>query len=195
MVVAILVGISGLAASCTKGVRLDTAMAAIEAGDKTAPIEGCGQQLQDGVLVCRKTEGDASQDQIVFVGPPAECAGKDPCVTFKIFYPDGSPSYAGSIPRGMTRIPVPWEQLLKRSTFEKNDRGFWGYSYAIRYLGPDGKERMTYSDGFIFLVVTSQGYTSLHELPDDPNYAWSWVEDGAQVKLTTGARVYVARRK
>jgi hypothetical protein len=180
---------------CTKSVRLDPEPDAIASGDVTAPLEGCGTQLQDGVLVCRKTEGDASKDQIYFVGPAADCAGSDPCVTFKVFFPDGSPAIDGAIPLGKTRQALAWTALLKRDTFEKADRGFWAYSYQIRFQGPDGRERSTFLQGFIFLVVTSQGYTSAHELPAEPNMAWSWNEGGAPIKVSTAGRVYVGRRQ
>lgn len=193
-VLAILASCSG-----TPGVRIDDAMGAIEGGDVTALIDGCGRQVQDGAMLCRKTEGDAAQDKIYIVAPPIKCADRDddkdgkpdPCVTFKIFFPDGSPAYGDSIPQGQTRRAVAWSSLLKGSTFELGHRGFWAYSVERRFNGTDGHERREFDQGFIFLVVLRKGYTSLHEIAADPNYAWQWAESGAPVKVTSSGRAYV----
>ena len=87
-----------LTASQCSGLKPDTGMSALAAGDKTALMDGCGQQLQDGNMVCRKSKGPVGEDQIFVTAPPTNCK-KPPCVAYKIFFPDGSPSIGGDLQR------------------------------------------------------------------------------------------------
>lgn len=167
---------------------------ALAAGDYTALIQGCGLQLNDGFIVCRKQEGDATQDLLHFVAPPVECANKDSCVSFKILFPDGSNSFGAKIPKGSVDFPVPWTELTHKKTFDKGDRGFWGYSYDIQYTGSDGQEYHVFTLGEIYMRVIAKGYDSLHASVSDPNFAMEFVYDGIPVKMTTGGRTYVGKK-
>ncbi len=164
---------------------------AVDAGDVTALIEGCGVPLTTGFLVCRKTEGEIAGDSLSFVGPPVTCSGREACITFKIFFLDGTPSLGGAIPRGKTRVEVPWKSILKRDTFESRDRGLWGFSYTIRYTLSDGIERTTYSQGEIYLRVIKKGYTPLNTVEQDRDFTWEWKEGAKEIKATSGMRTYV----
>ena len=164
---------------------------AIEAHDVTGLIEGCGVPITTGFFVCRKTEGDLAGDFLTFVAPPVHCEGKEPCVTFKIFFLDGSPALGSSIPKGKTRVEIPWSQILKRDHFELSDRGFWGFSYEIRYVLNDGIERTTYAQGDIYLRVLKKGYIPLHLTNEDSHFLWEWKEGNQTLKSTTGMRTFV----
>jgi hypothetical protein len=166
-------------------------MPAVPHHDVTALIEGCGLPLTTGFIVCRKTQGEIASDSLVFVAPPVQCKGDDPCVTFKVFFLDGTPAYGGSIAKGTTRREVPWQTILKRNTFELSDRGIWGISYTVRYLLDDGIERTTYSQGEIYLRVMKKGYFPLHAVDSDPHFIWSWDEKNRRVKATSGMRTFV----
>lgn len=181
------------AGSCAKGVKVDTSMAAILANDYTALIQGCGNPLVNGYTYCRKTEGSAANESLIFVAPPSQCT-TDSCVSFKIFNQDGELVYGASIPKGQTKSTIAWKDLLKRDTFEKNDRGFWQYTYDIKYLDPNGKEYLSRSIGEIRMRVLPKDYVPLDQVKDDPNFVWVWVQDGTQVKMTTGARTYVEKK-
>ena len=181
------------AAQCRVGLVPDPAMAAVEAGDKTALIEGCGNQLVSGYTYCRITEGDATGQSLTFVAPPTICE-RDACVFFKVFFPTGEPSYEDSVTRGETRKEIPWSMLLKRETFEKSDRGFWPFVYTIYWLDKEGNEQITISEGEIRLRVLDAGYQALHESKKNPNFVWKWKHDGVDVGMTTGARTHVGRK-
>ena len=191
------------ASRCSHGVRLDLAMAAVDGGDYTALIEGCGNQLVPGYTYCRKMEGQPATDSLVFVAPAVGCLEKDPetgaetgpCVTFMIYFPDGSkPAYGGAIPRGQTRVSVPWSTILSRNTFELGDRGFWPYTYSIRYIGQDGRERTAVSQGEIRMRVMKKDYIPLDNVQEDANFVWKWQDNGVPVRMTTGARTFVGKR-
>lgn len=181
------------ASRCAVGVKPDSVTAALVSGDYTALIEGCGNQLVPGYTYCRFSEGEIAQGFVTFVAPPVICLGKkeEPCVTFKVYFPTGEPTYGGEIPRGKTRANVEWETLLHKKTFEKGDRGFWPFTYRIRWVDPEGKEQLTMSQGEIRLRVYSKEYIPLQNVSEDENYVWKWVENGLPVHMTTGARTYV----
>lgn len=182
-------------------VQPDAEASALSGLDETGLIDGCGTQLQDGFMVCRMMEGPVDQKSIFFVGPPAQCAETDAqgnpvdsCVHFSIYFPNGNPSLDGKIPRGQTRVPVLWKDLVKKDTFAKGDRGFWSYDYTIKWIDPDGKEQSTFVQGELILRVYTQDYKPLHDSPADPNFVWQWTENGAPVAMTTGGRVYVGKK-
>jgi len=179
------------ASNCSSGVKKDTGMSALVAGDYTAPIEGCGNQLVPGYTYCRVTEGDASDQLLYLVGPPSECEGDGPCVFYKVFFPTGEPTLGGAFPRGETRVGILWSDLIKRSTFEKGDRGFWPFVLTIHWIDTDGRARETKSQGEIRLRVMSKTYTPLHNVMDDSNFVWAWVENKTRIRMTTGARTWV----
>lgn len=186
--------LTSVGASRCAGVRLDTAMAAIEGGDMTALIEGCGNQLVSGYTYCRVREGQvATTDTLFFVSPVVKCNTK-PCVTFKVYFPDGSPTLGGSIPEGQTRVGILWKDIVKRDTFELGDRGFWPYTYEVHFMDPQGLEHTMRSEGEIRMRVISKAYVPLADVAEDSNFAWRWIENGTPVKLTTGARTYIGKR-
>lgn len=196
LVLVVLISLVFFAGSCSqKGVKPDEFMSAAQAGDYTALIEGCGNQLTAGYTYCRKTEGQSAAENIFFVAPKTNCLGEGPCVTFKVFFPNGSPSYGGSVPRGTTRVAIPWSVLVKKDRFEIEDRGFWQYIYDIRWLDLAGREQLTRSFGEIRMRVVPSGYVSLSEIPEDKSFVWSWSDNGTIVRMTTGARTYVGRRQ
>lgn len=197
----------GMALSCSgQGLIQDASPLAIAAGDFTALIrvDGCGPQpqVQEGFTYCRMTEGPVGNFAVTFVAPPQAVNCKTaPCVDFTLFYPDQSPAYSDSIPYGLTSKSIPWKTLTGRDAFIPNDTGFWIYTYTIRWTDAQGLERKTVSDGEIRLrVVRSQvcdehgkcaAYVPLRTAPNNPNFVWSWIENGQPIRMTTAARTYV----
>lgn len=191
-----------LGAKCAT-VPVDRAMAAIEAGDYTALIEGCGNQLVPGYTYCRVFEGDDASGNLVFVAPKTECLDPNGCASFKVYHPVNGLVYGGTIPKGQTRSEVPWRALLGRVTFELSDIGFWPFTYEIKWLDGEGKEQVAYSQGEIRVRVIHKKtcnelggcayYEPLQNSPSDPAFAWEWKEGKVEVKMTTGARAYVSR--
>jgi hypothetical protein len=210
----------GAVPSCgSQGLIPDASPAAIAAGDFTAliEIEGCGYQpqVQEGYAYCRMNAGPVGNLAVTFIAPPQArdcpphaCApgaiGCDPasCVDFTLFFPDGSPAYGDSIPHGQTSRSIAWSKLTGSDQFAADQTGFWPYTYTIRWTDTEGNAQKTVSDGEIRLrVVQSQvcdpgganceSYVPLRTSPDDPNFVWSWVQNGQVIRMTTGARTYV----
>lgn len=168
-------------------------MSAIQGGDLTALIQGCGNQLVSGYTYCRKMEGDNTSEVVQFVAPSTKC-GSDSCAELKVFFPDGSPSYGYQFKKGETVHRVKWSDLTKKSTFDVDDRGFWPFTYKVKWLDADGRVRETVTEGEIRLRVLRSGYLPLHEVQDDSNFVWKFQHDNTQVKMTTGGRTFVSER-
>lgn len=181
--------------ACNEYPLEDKFISAVAAGDYTALVEGCGNQLVPGYTYCRKTEGDASGELIHFVAPISNCK-KASCVEIKVFGIDGDLVYGNTIPKDKMRLSVSWEKLLKRSTFELSDRGFWPFICRVYWVDSDGNERLSVSEGEIRLRVLKKGYIALHEVENDPNFAWeAKTRNNETIKMTTGMRTYVSKRK
>jgi hypothetical protein len=170
-------------------------MAAAEAGDYTALIEGCGNQLVQGYTYCRVREGDPTSGKIKIVVPPTQCKRPDACAFYKIYFPDGSPSIGGAIPKGETSAEIMWSDIAKKPIFSVGDRGFWPFTTEIYWLDPDGNERMTFAEGEMRMRVYRKEYEPLNQVQMDSNFVWMWEEKGVFVKSTTGARSYVSKKK
>lgn len=185
-----------LLASCSSpGVKLDAGVSALGGNDYTGLIKGCGNQLSDGFIVCRKQEGESASDDLIFSAPILNCTGNGPCVSVKIFYVDGSPSYGFEIPRDKTEFSIPWSVLLKGNKFLLGDRGFWGYQYTMKFIDESGTQRETTTQGEIYMRVIKKGYMPLHDIKDDPNFVWQ-INDGiTTVKMTSSGRTYVSGGK
>jgi hypothetical protein len=170
-------------------------MTAIAAQDETALIEGCGQQLVSGITYCRMMEGDSANSELAFVGPPTvNCKNQQTCIYFKVYFPNGEPSYGDFIPKGLSRKVVPWKALLNKSQFDLGDRGFWTFNYELHWIDNAGNEQVSVSQGEIILRVYKKDYVPLTEISSDSNFAWNWLEGSIPVKVTTGMRTYVGKR-
>lgn len=175
----------------------DKGMSALEGRDLTALIEGCGNQLISGYTYCRKTEGEAAKDYLYFVGPITNCK-REFCVEFKIYNTRGEVAYGDKILKKKNRASVPWTKLLARETFELGDRGFWPFTYWVYWIDRNGFENVSVAEGEIRLRVLAKEYIPLNEVVNDSNFvpSWGfWAKNGELIKMTTGMRTYVSKRK
>lgn len=171
----------------------DIGMSAVEGGDFTALIEGCGHPIIAGYTYCRKTEGDAANDNLYFIGPITNCK-RDFCVEYKLYGPNGEVLDGGSLNRKANRKAIPWSKILGRDTFEINDRGFWLYTYKVYWLDKDGNENTSVSEGEIRMRVIRKEYTPLDNVAHDINFVPQWsfyARGGETIRMTTGMRTYV----
>ena len=185
--------------SCSAAVKKIDHQTAVGAWDLTTLLSGCGQnQIGIGYLVCRMPEEAQAKDFSIEVHAPPNlvCDNHEACVHFKIFYPDGRPTFAGSIPKGQSSVEIPWTGLLDKESFELSDRGFYGVSVTVDYKGPEGLPLKSYSSGYVFLHVVRKDYVSLSDSGgEDENFVWTWKSKTNQtVKMTTGARVFVSQK-
>jgi hypothetical protein len=170
-------------------VKEDVAMAAIDGGDATVIIEGCGAQPIVGYTYCRVREGDAASSKLSIIAPPAQCKEKQ-CVFYKIFYPTGEPAVGGAIDKGVARVDVPWKMLLGRDQFGKSDRGFWPVLLEVHWIDEAGHDRKSFAEGEIRLRVMAREYQALNAISNDSNFVWSWIEGTHIFKMTTGMRAF-----
>ena len=183
-----------------RAVQPDAVQDAILAGDATGLVEGCGNQPVVGFTYCRLVEGDAADQTISFIGPPAKCNDPDSCVFIKVFNQAGQIAWGGSIPKDQTRVYVSWRKLLgcqdppATCQFQVGNRGFWTYDHEVHWIDPDGHDRKSISQGDIVLRVYHQGYTPLDKVEADPNFVWSWVDGNFIYHMTTGLRAYVGKK-
>jgi len=91
-------------------------------------------------------------------------------------------------------MSVNWSQLIGHDTFNIYDRGYWGFRYSIRFIAPDKREYKIESEGEIRLRVLKKEYTPLYASPENPMYAWTWVDNGWTVRMTTSGRAYVGKK-
>ena len=181
--------------SC-QSIRLDPerAMAAMDGGDSSVIIEGCGSQPVSGYTYCRVTEGDNTNQKILLHLPSSKCLN-EPCVTYKVFFPSSEPSIGGSLENGKTVVEIKWSDLTKKSEFTTFDRGFWPVLIEVKWIDKDGFERTSFAEGEIRLRVLKKQYTSLHTIKDDNNFVWVWSNGGREFKYTTGLRSYTGAFK
>jgi hypothetical protein len=179
-----------LAIACTPNIKIDSVMAAHEAGDVTVIIEGCGHQPIVGYTYCRKQEGSAVENVFWLYAPPVTCE-THPCVFWKIFLPTGELALGGNFEQNQTKIQVSWADLLKTDKFDLGHRGFYPVVMTVKWIDNDKRERQTVVDGEIRLRVFKRGYIPLNNASADPNFAIEWVQDGRPMKVTTGGRAYV----
>lgn len=178
------------ASSCsTAKLMPDSAIAAMDGGDATVIIEGCGSQPVVGYTYCRVGEGDTSLQSVRLHVPPAQC-GQAPCVTWKVFFPNGEPTLGGSVPQGQTSVEISWRDLVKKERFSIGDRGFWPILLEVHWVDRDGRERTSFAEGELRLRVMRQGYLPLHEVREDRAYSWQWASAGFVFKSTTGMRAF-----
>lgn len=169
----------------------DTAPDAVLSGDATGLVEGCGAQPIVGFTYCRVVEGDAADQAISFIGPPALCTDPQACVYIKVLNQAGQVAWGGSIPKGQTRVSVPWKTLLGADQFQVGNRGLWSWRVEVHWVDRDDHDRVSYSQGDIVLRVYKKGYTPLDRVSADPNFVWSWTDGKFSYKMTTGLRAYV----
>lgn len=173
----------------------DVGLSALQGGDQTCLIQVEGSQLTPGYAFLRKTEGDASGENLYLVGPITNC-DRDFCVEYKIYGKDGEIVDGGSIPKNAFRRAVPWSKLLKRNTFELSDRGFWAVTSRVYWKDDNGNENVSVCEGEIRLKVLKKDYIPLHNVVNDSNFTWDFsTRYGERVKITTGMRTYVSKRK
>ena len=168
-------------------------------GDLTGIVEGCGNQPIVGYTYCRMVEGDAADQSISFIGPPADCNGADgkpadSCVYIQVLNQAGQGPIGVSIPKGQTRVSIPWKTLLGTDKFEIEHRGYWPFVIEVHWRDKDGHDRISRARGEIRLQVYKAGYTPLDKVSGDPNFAWIWVDAGHIYKMTSGLRAYVGHQ-
>lgn len=187
-------GFLGLGASqCAHKVALDQSAFAIEANDATVVIEGCGSQPVVGYTYCRFREGAPTTGFLSLLAPNADC-NADSCVSFQVFFPAGTPALGISVPKGQNRAKLLLKDLVKRDTFQKDDRGFWPVLMSVKFMGSDGNEHEMRAEGEIRMRVLAAKYTPLQEVENDPNYVWQWSEGKTVFKMTTAGRAWVSQK-
>ena len=180
--------------SCTAlpiGVIPDGSISAMEAGDYTGLIYGCmGSQPIAGFNYCREIEGSATTRTLTFISPDPNCEG-DRCVEIKVYNQQAALVWGYSFPKGERSKTITWSVLTKKETFDIGDRGFWAYVYSMVYIGEDGREHDTITQGEIRLRVIKSSYQNLDNVKFDRNFVWKFTFNDFPIKMTTGGRTWI----
>lgn len=176
-------------ANCSGIAIVDTSpVYAAEANDATVIISGCGNQPVVGYTYCRVHEGqDTTKVGVSLMAPPVQCKTK-PCVTFKVFFPQGQPAWGISVPDGATKVDVSWKDLLNVPSFVKDSQGFWQVVMEWNWVDENGNEHQSAALGEIRLRVLDANYTALNNVHDDKNFAWRWKNGKFNMAFSTAGR-------
>jgi hypothetical protein len=177
-----------------KSVDVDQVVSPLIAGDATAIVEGCGQQPIVGYTFCRVQEGDAANQSLSLIAPPAQC-DDDPnaCAFIKVADRSGQIVWGAQFKKGITRVTVPWSTLVGSAQFTALQEGFWQYQLEVHWLDPDHHARISKAQGSIALEVYKKGYVPLDRVSGDPNFVWEWQDGAFEYKMTSGLRAYVGK--
>jgi hypothetical protein len=199
----VLVLINAVGGCGTKNFLVDPAPSAALANDLTAladasDMEGCGKQLQSGLLFCRVDDFKSTESEIRFVGPISNCT-REACVYIRVYFPDGTPSLELAMPKKQNFVAVKWRDLTHKNVFTAGDRGFWPFERAVYWRGQNGKETVTRDSGLIYLrvLIRSVGgrtYESLHNSQDSRYFVYKskWRNE-EPFALTTSGRTFVGQ--
>lgn len=177
-----------------QGVTGDHVQDAFLAGDETGLVD-CGYRPEPGFCVVRKVDGAVADKSLFFIGPPAQC-DRAACVYVTLYNEQGTLVWGDAIPKGKTRVEAPWSKILgcapgAACLFHTGDRGFWVFNHVVYWKDSAGHEQKSTSQGEVVLRVHAPGYLPLDHVANDPNFVWSWSDNGVLYKMTTGLRAFV----
>ena len=166
---------------------------AFEAGEKTAAIQGCGNQPVLGYTFCYKTDGASASEEIIFIAPITSCPN-DSCARVTVFFPNQQPSIARSFPKDECCAKLQWKEILKKDHFQVSDRGFWPVLIEYDWVDENGNLHTTPVEGEIRLRVLPNNYVSLRSSEASRYFVWESDVDGHPIKYTTKGRAYIANQ-
>lgn len=195
----LMVIIAAVACAIPGAVKVDEVMAqqslrdATQAGDTTLIVSGCGHQPIQGFTYCRVPEGDATAGFRVSIHMPlAQCMPEDrggprACITLYVLGPNGFET-SFDVPRGTLVLEKTLGELLGTQTFTRFDRGLVNLLAEIRWVDPEGNQRVSYAEGEVRVRVMARSYDTQKNLRFSENVVWRWQKDNAQFEMTSGTR-------
>lgn len=187
------------AACASGGLRPDEAMAQLgvrdtqQAGDATVVIEG-DQPPPVGFHFLRFQQGEIATGSVALVVPPAQCRPEGArCVHWAIRRPDGQ-VIGDDVPRGQVRVVIAVRDLFGSATAELGHRGPFFVLLTVKWVDEQGNDRESRAEGIIEVRVVSQGYQSLNQTPSSREFAWDWIDQGRNYRMTTALRAYAGMR-
>ena len=192
--------IVGLVACAIPGaVKMDSVMAQLQmrdtvtAGDTTLLVSGCGTQPISGFTYCRVPDGDSTASREITIHlPNVQCmpvdrGGPATCVTLYALAPNGH-EVSWDVPRGTTSWKKSLGEILGTETFHIADRGLVNLLAEIRWLDPEGNQRVSFAEGEIRVRVMARNYEALRNTSFSDNVVWRWQQDNTQLEMTAAAR-------
>lgn len=195
-----------LGVRCSSSIKIDDAMAAEIAGDRTLIIrpggEGCNTSPEVGYAYCRKAEGRITDiDRLYFYAPKTNC-DREYCGLVEVYSQEGTLVYSDRFPKEGGVVSVAWSDLLPTPYFRRADNSIWPILMRLYWKDNDGDERVTGMRGEARLLVYTprerrggpagpRSYTPLHNSRENPAFAFSSSHGGYLMKWTTSGRAYV----
>ena len=188
-----------LAACASKGLKPDSALAALgirdtqQAGDATVIVEGTSQPPV-GFHYIRMQEGASAIGSVFLQVPPAECNPNNvPCISWTVIRPDGS-DFGEDVPRGTTRVDIPYKKLFNSDTVELGARGPFGVILTVKWIDNEGRDRESRAEGEIYVRVVKNGYRGLQDTPTNGDFVWEWSSENKIYRMTSGLRAYAGEK-
>jgi len=175
-----------LGATC--GPKLDSSpFTAVEAGDLTVPISGCGSDLHVG-LTHTRTHLGAVPDCLyrVWVPEGLECRSES-CADILVIRQDGSIHPLGSIKKGDSSFPFLLSAVVgDEAPIQRSQSG--PYRVIVDAVFWDGdRDVAVQGRGIIYLSVLTPGYVSL--ACGSRDVAWRQEAEGLELHYSTKFRV------
>lgn len=164
---------------------------ALEAGDPTALLSGCGEVASVGHIYCRFPEGWMPSGEIVVSFPASRC-GEPVCGSVMIYGPDGARVVNRPIEPETTYAIIPWRSLVGDQPLERHRRGFWPVVARWRWLNADGLVEETIVEGEIRLRVHAGNYRPLGA---GDAARWRWNVGRVTFAVTTKGRAWVSVKR
>jgi hypothetical protein len=153
-----------------------------------ATVVLCGfGECRRGLLFAQMQSGSAATAPIELkLGKKFKC-GRDACVKFQVFNPDGRQGYSGSIPDGEDTARFTLGDVIEASEVGPEHENEWLFKVVIWFKDSDGEIRKAYGFSFIRVNVVDKTYEMLS--CGDPETAWRVpLKENCEAHYSTGFR-------
>jgi hypothetical protein len=176
--------LSAMGCAC---LQVDTAMAAVAGGEPTVFLEGCGSQIQNGLLGVQIMEGASPDCELHFFAPPAKC-DRESCAGFQFGSVNGTPGFGMGVPKGETQVSFKLSDVVGHDRpLTQADEAVYTMHAGVYFKNQDGLEELMRTKGHLHLIVLKEGYKPMG--CGSPERAWRFeVSEDCHGEVSTGYR-------
>lgn len=174
-----------IGATCTNVKPDSSIQSAIQAGDESAILKGCGLGHQNGLIHCRVADGSDMTQTVTVTVPLVDCKF-DSCATITGFQKNGNSVALGSIPKGQTELEFPLSKLVGGKTADKKHGGPYRVLIELEYINKKAGWKQAQS-GVVYVSILEKGYHVLN--CDSSNAVWKLaVSETCEIQFSTKMR-------
>jgi hypothetical protein len=165
---------------------IDKALSAERGGAATVVLCGFGK-CSRGLLFVQIQNTSATTAPIELKMDEKYKCGRDACVKFQWFHPDGRQGYSGSIPDGQDTARFKLGDVIASPEVMPDHDDEWLIKVVVWFKDNDGEIRKKYGFGFLRVNVVAKDYEFLS--CGDPSTAWRVeLKENCEVDYSTGFR-------